>query len=114
MKFKTTRKQINQNYNSVISIGYCDAQYLLQGKNPIAYNAGCYGWNCDIYDINGVAIVTGYRPWGNIHPDYKIIKKYEDEARKICGDSWGNYQKMLDQMDQLLNQFIEEVTNDEE
>ena len=74
MKFKTTRNQINQNYNSVISIGYCEAQYLLQGKNPIAYNAGYYGWNCDIYDINGVAIVTGYRPWGNIHPDYNIIK----------------------------------------
>ena len=113
MKFKTTRKQINQNYSSIISIGYCDAQYLLQGKNPIAYNAGYCGWNCDIYDINGVAVVTGYRPWGNIHPDYKLIKKYEDEARKICCGSWENYQNMLDQMDQLLNQFIEEVTNDE-
>ena len=110
MKFKTTRKQINQNFNSVISIGQCDAQYLLQGKNPIAYNAGYYGWNFDIYDINGVAIFTGYQPFGNIHPDYNIIKKYDDEARKIRGDSRRNYQKMLDQTDQLLNQFIEEVT----
>ena len=110
MKFKTTRKQINQNYNRVISIGYCEAQYLLQGKNPIAYNAGYYGWNCDIYDINGVAIVTGYQPFGNIRPDYNTIKKYEDEALKICCNSWGNYQKMLDQVDQLLNQFIKEVT----
>ena len=110
MKFKTTRKEINNNYYNVISIGYCNAQYLLNGKNPIAYNAGYYGWNADVYDVNGVAIVTGYRPWGNIKPDYDTIKKYEDEARKICGDSWGNYQKMLDQLDQLLNQFIEEVT----
>ena len=110
MTFKTTRKQINQNYNRVISIGYCEAQYLLQGKNPIAYNAGYYGWNCDIYDINGVAIVTGYRPWGNIRPHYDTIKKYEDEARKICGDAWENYQNMLDQTDLLLNQFIKEVT----
>ena len=110
MKFKTTKKEIYQNFNSVISIGYCDAQYLLQGKNPIAYNAGYYGWNCDIYDINGVAIVTGYRPWGNIHPDYNTIKKYDDEARQIRGDSRRNYQKMLDQVDQLLNQFIKEVT----
>ena len=114
MKFKTTRKQINQNFNSVICIAYCDAQYLLRGKNPIAYNEGYYGWNYDLYDINGVAIVTGYRPWGNIHPDYKIIKKYEDEARKIWCGSWGNYQNTLDQTDQLLNQFIREVTNDEE
>ena len=109
MKFKTTKKQINQNFNRVISIGYCDAQYLLQRKNPIAYNAGYYGWNCDIYDVNGVAIVTGYRPFGNIRPDCETIKKYEDEARKICGNRWGNYQNMLDQIDKLLNQFIEEV-----
>ena len=110
MKFKTTKKEINQNYKNVICVGYCDAQYLLNGKNPIAYNAGYYGWNCDIYDVKGVAIVTGYRPFGNIRPDYETIKKYEDEARKIACNSWGNYQKMLDQVDQLLNQFIEEVT----
>ena len=110
MKFKTTRKQINSNFKNVISIGYCDAQYLLQGRKPIAYNAGYYGWNCDIYDINGVAIITVYISWGIMHPDYDVIKKYEDEAGKICSDSWGNYQKMLDQTDQLLNQFIEEVT----
>ena len=110
MKFKTTKKEINQNYSCVICIGYCDAQYLLNGKNPIAYNSGYYGWNYDLYDVNGVAIVTGYRPFGNIRPDYDTIKKYEDEARKIACNSWGNYQKMLDQVDQLLNQFIEEVT----
>ena len=110
MKFKTTRKEINRNYNRVICIGYCQAQYLLNGKNPIAYNSGVYGWNCDIYDINGVAIVTGYNPFGNIRPDYETIKKYEDEARKIACNSWGNYQKMIDQTDKLLNQFIEEVT----
>ena len=110
MKFKTTKKEINQNYKNVICIGYCHAQYLLQGKNPIAYNAGYYGWNCDIYDVKGVAIVTGYKPFGNIRPDYDTIKKYEDEARKIACNSWGNYQKMLDQLDTLLDQFIEEVT----
>lgn len=110
MKFKTTRREINQNYHRVICIGYCDAQYLLQGKNPIAYNAGVYGWNCDIYDINGVAIVTGYNPFGNIRPDYETIKKYEDEARRIASNSWGSYQNMIDQIDRLLNQFIEEVT----
>lgn len=110
MKFKTTRKEINNNFKNVICIGYCDAQYLLNGKNPIAYNAGYYGWNCDIYDIKGVAIVTGYRPWGNINPDYKTIKKYEDEARKIASNSWGSYQNIIDKIDQLLNQFIEEVT----
>ena len=114
MKFKTTKKEIYSNYKNVICVGYCKLDYLLTNHEPIAYNSGVEGWKCDIYDINGVAIVTGYRPWGNIHPDYKIIKKYEDEARKICGDSWGSFQNMIDQVDQLLNQFIEEVTNDKE
>ena len=110
MKFKTTRKEIYSNFKNVICVGYCKLDYLISNHNPIAYNSGVDGWKCDIYDIGGVAIVTGYQPFGNIHPDYKIIKKYEDEARKICGDSWGNYQKMLDQTNQLLNQFIKEVT----
>lgn len=110
MKFKTTKTKIYQNYQNVICVGYCKMSYLLTNQQPIAYNSGVGGWNCDIYDINGVAIVTGYQPFGNIRPDSETIKKYDDNARKICGDCWGNYQKMLDQIDQLLNQFIKEVT----
>ena len=110
MKFKTTKKEIYQNYKNVICVGYCKLDNLLTNHDPIAYNSGVDGWKCDIYDINGVAIVTGYQPFGNIHPDYNTIKKYDDEARKIRGDSRRNYQKMLDQVDQLLNQFIKEVT----
>ena len=110
MKFKTTRKQINQNYKNVICVEYCKMDYLLNGKNPIAYNSGRDGWKCDIYDVNGVAIATGYQPFGNIRPNYETIKKYEDEARRIACNCWGSYQNMIDQIDQLLNQFIEEVT----
>lgn len=110
MKFKTTKKEINSNFKNVICVGYCKMNYLLSGKNPVAYNAGVDGWHCDIYDVNGVAIVTGYQPFGNIRPDYETIKKYEDEAREIACNSWGSYQNMIDKIDQLLNQFIEEVT----
>ena len=113
MKFKTTKKEIYSNFKNVICVGYCGLDNLLTNHDPIAYNSGVDGWKCDIYDINGVAIVTGYQPFGNIRPHYDTIKKYDDEARKICCNSWGNYQKMLDQTDQLLNQFIDEVTNDE-
>ena len=114
MKFKTTKKEIYSNFKNVICVGYCELDNLLTNHDPIAYNAGYYGWNYDVYDINGVAIVTGYQPFGNIRPHYDTIKKYDDEARKICCGSWENYQNILDQTDQLLKQFIEEVTNDEE
>ena len=110
MKFKTTKNEIYSNFKNVICVGYCKLDALLTNHDPIAYNSGVAGWNCDIYDINGVAIVTGYQPFGNIRPDYDTIKKYEDEARKICCGSWENYQNMMDQVDQLLKQFIKEVT----
>ena len=110
MKFKTTRKEINQNYKNIICVGYCKMDYLLTNQQPIAYASGVNGWNCDVYDVNGVAIVTGYNPFGNIRPDYETIKKYEDEACRIACNSWGSYQNMINQIDQLLNQFIEEVT----
>ena len=101
---------MKENFKNVIRVEYRDALNLLFTKNPIASVSGVDGWKCDIYDINGVAIATGYQPFGNIRPDYDTIKKYEDEARKIACDSWGSYQKMLDQVNNLLDQFIEEVT----
>lgn len=110
MKFKTTRNEIQQNYKNVICVGYCKLDYLLTNHDPIAYNSGVDGWKYDLYDINGVAIVTGYQAFGNIRPNSEIIKKYNEEARKIACNSWGSYQNMIDKIDQLLNQFIEEVT----
>lgn len=111
MKFKTTRKEIHQNFKTVICIPYCGAQDLLQEKNPIAYNYGVYGWNYDLYDVGGgVAIVTGYRPFGNIRPDGETLQKYEYYAHKICYDCNIEYKSRVEQLDKLIDLFIEEVT----
>ena len=104
MQFKTTKKAIMLNYSKVIKIGYCDLQYLLNYKSPISYTSGVYGWNADIYDFSGIAIVTGYRPFGNICPDRQIVEKYEEEAQEA-------YSRHEDKLffDDLLKKFIEEV-----
>ena len=47
-KIKATKKEMKQNYR-ILSIGYCDAQYLLAYETPIAYSCGLYGWSCDYY-----------------------------------------------------------------
>lgn len=60
MKEKITLKQLRNMFGKRIAIGYCDASYLLKFEEPIAYTAGVYGWNNDIYATDGVAIVTGY------------------------------------------------------
>lgn len=45
-----------------VRVGYCDLQNALSGITPDYYTAGVYGWNCDVYNIAGLNICTGYRP----------------------------------------------------
>lgn len=83
MKFKTTKKQIEQNYHRIVSVGYCEAQHLLKYHSPIAYSCGVYGWNADYYDIDGVLIATGYRSLPkekNTQCNYEIVRRYDDRA----------------------------------
>lgn len=108
MKFKTTKKAVNEGYNNIICVGYADLHYLLNQLEPTAYTAGVYGWNADIYIINGVAIVTGYRPFGNIKADYDICEKYESEANQIIKSVY-NYEECKTALDDLISKFIEEV-----
>jgi hypothetical protein len=49
-------------------------------ERPVAYSAGTYGWNFDVYEVGGVAICTGYRgmPSKNDRGDYKLMRHYEE------------------------------------
>ena len=109
MKYKTTQKAIKENYRKIINVGYAELQSLLKHLEPIAYTAGAYGWNADIYTIDGVAIVTGYRPFGNIKADYDICEKYENEANQIMQSVY-NYEECKTALNNLINEFIKEVT----
>ena len=89
MKFQTTRKRIMETIPTVISVGYCDLQALLSYEAPAAYTAGKYGWNADLYEFGynvpefpmRAAIVTGYRPFGNVKPDHALVQRYEQAAK---------------------------------
>lgn len=109
MKFKTTQKAVKEGYRNIVEIGYCGLQHLLYYKNPVAYTCGVYGWNADIYDIGGgVAICTGYRPFGDIRVDYELVKEYDNKAREIIHNTKfdGNPREKIDE---LLDEFIEKV-----
>ena len=111
-KIRTTKKAILNAYpkNNIIAIGYCNAHYLLGGKEPIYYTAGANGWGCDCYLFNDVLISTGYAPInGNLKFDYKTLRKYEDKAKKITYDNSINYEQQLKSINKLLNKFIKEV-----
>ena len=119
MKFKTTTKRIKENYgqNYILSIGYCDLQFLLKYENPIAYTSGIYGWKYDLYDIDDIAICTGYggQPKGK-NFDYSLVRKYDDKARKIIetlkkdNETWEKYDnKQRKAVNKLLKQFLKDV-----
>ena len=78
MKFKTTKKEMKENYDQILGIGYCNAQHLLKFENPIAYSTRSEGWACDYYDIDGILISTGYAPMDsrNVKKDYNTIISY--------------------------------------
>lgn len=114
MKFKTTRKAITNNYKNVVCVGYCSLQSLLSRKSEIAYTSRREGWAADIYEITPTtAIVTGYAPFGNIRPDYEIVKRYETAAEKIKYNYSIDWDEQTKQLDELLTAFIEEVTNND-
>ena len=85
MKTKTTKKQIKSNFNTILSIGYCESQYLLYYKSPFAYSSDSGGWACDYYITDNVCISTGYRPIGDKVP-YKLLSKLEYKACNIVNN----------------------------
>lgn len=81
MKYKTTRKAIKNGCINVKSAGYCDLQNLLTNHSAVAYTAGVYGWNFDVFDVYGVTICTGYRNMPGPRLDH--IREYEEKAAAI-------------------------------
>jgi hypothetical protein len=108
MKLKATKKQIKENYFKIHKIGYCEAQHLLYFKNPFAYSCGVYGWSCDYYAIGNVCISTGYSPIGT-DVDYKLLREYDDKASKIINNYDIEYQDRVQQVNDLLNEFISKL-----
>lgn len=114
MKFKTTQKAIKANYNTIICVPYCGLQILLNYESPVAYTIRREGWAADIYDMGGgVAIATGYAPFGNIRPSYELRERYETDAEKICYNYSLAWEERRDALRELQRAFIEEVTRHE-
>ena len=108
MKFKTTRKSVKESGGTILKVRCCGLQSLLRFKDPIAYTSGVYGWNADIYDIDGVIIVTGYRPFGN-YSNYDHVAEDEKKARKIEEDYKLDWETRRNDVNKLLDEFVNKV-----
>lgn len=110
MKYKTTRKAVNEGYINKICVSYCALQTLLMYESETAYTVRQDGWAADIYDFGNTAIITGYAPFGNIRPGYDICSRYEEQAETIRYNYDLSYEDQKNQLRQLINEFIKEVT----
>lgn len=116
MKLKTTMKEVKATNRVILKVGYCDLVTLLRYESPYAYTCGVYGWNADIYAVNGVAIVTGYRPFGQ-NVDSELILEYEERANALADELdniplpfSGRSDYKRDKMAELITEFIEKAT----
>lgn len=98
MKFRTTRKEIIRNYSNIRAVAYCDLCYLLSLKNPVAYTCGVYGWNFDIYALDGLTICTGYRNMPG--KAAQGVREYNEKAKEILDSSkdWKEKEKLLNSL----------------
>ena len=93
---KITRNDINK--NNMVALGYCECQTVLNmfgDSFKIGYNAGVYGWNYDLYYVNGVNIVTGYRVPYTEYSNRELKKKLVALENKIRKQnlSFGEYEE---------------------
>lgn len=109
-KFRTTKKDVMQYNKNVICLG-CNVLKSLTYEYPESYTCGVYGWNSDNYRVdNDTMIIYGDRPFGNITPDYELIKKYNTLAAAV---DVNNYEKAKKQFNELTKKFIKEVLQNE-
>ena len=111
MKKRVTKKAIRQDYKKIICIGYCNLQHLLRGVDPFAYTTRAEGWGADVYDVDGVAIVTGYDPFGNIRPSYVRQRYFDDAARAVWCDCNLDYETQKSRVYEMLRDFVGEYSN---
>lgn len=113
-KIKTTKKAMRENFNKIISIGYCNAQNLLHYEDAYTYCTRAEGWACDNYAIDNVLISTGYAPIAskNSNCNYELVKKYDSLAEKIVYNYDLSYEQKKQQVTALLQEFVTEATKD--
>lgn len=111
IKYRATKKAMNEGYTHIIGIGAGDLQHLLKFEEPFAYSTRAEGWACDYYDIDGVLISTGYSPIRSKRTKsyYQINQEYDEKARKIFDNYDLTYEERKEQIEALLHEYIKAV-----
>ena len=85
MKEHITRKKVRESFTAVVLCDEIANIADLCGISPEYYNAGVYGWNWNVYNMDGVAVVGGYRnyPRCSARVDYSDALKIQKHVRSL-------------------------------
>lgn len=61
-KTHKTFRELDRLNKPIYWVRYDVGRFLEKRYTPIYYNAGMYGWNYDVYEINGILFIYGDRP----------------------------------------------------
>lgn len=110
-------KKVRNYWSKTFRCGYCDLYDIMRYREPMYYNAGVYGWNCDIYTDykTDIAITTGYRNMTGERIPSELIKKYSDIAKNIVEKMEHMipypYEAIKEALDQNRRNFFDELNN---
>lgn len=108
MDLQLRRKDVEYSFPYIIKVGYCELQWTLQALDMERVGATCgiYGWNADVYRLEkGVALTTGYRPFGNTRVDSARLRALEEAVQAV---PW----EYSDKRAQVARKGIESIIED--
>ena len=107
MTKQTTKETARAMYHNIISVGEGVLHNLLREEQPTAQIVDGIGWVADVYEIDGCAIVTGYKPFGD-QPSKELVEKYEATAKEIR-NLWLPHTETKELLHALAVEFVHEV-----
>ena len=109
-KIRILDKNLRDNNDVVLKVGYCELQNFLRGLDPIYYNYNKNGWKYDVYKLDeNVYICTGYAPVGNQQKSYEFYEAFDKKADSILCSYSIPYEKRQEKLKKLRNEFVKEV-----
>lgn len=111
MRIKMTEKELKNQCENVLAVGYCKGQNLLDlsPAHELGYTSGVYGWKSDIYiyrTMSGlyVLISTGYAPVSNTK--CVDIEPFEKKAEEIRYNRQLTFEEKREKVNLLLDSWV--------
>ncbi|WP_143739604.1 hypothetical protein [Alloscardovia omnicolens] len=111
MDLQLRRKDVEYSFPSIIKVGYCELQYTLKALDMerVGYTSGINGWNCDVFRLeSGLALTTGYRPFGNVRVDSDRLRALEEAVQAV---PWEYCDKRARVARKGIESIIEDITS---